>query len=498
MSHDIIMLLAAPFAASALFVAIHANFGLHVLRRGIVFADLALAQMSALGATVAFAAGHAPTSAAGIAYTFLFAAIGAALLTASRVIPKEVQPEAYIGIIYVVATATTIVVVDRSPQGAEHVKQILVGSILSVSASDLPKFAALYAFIGSIHWLARRPLLAASEAVHSKTGRSLLWDFVFYSSFSVVVTSSVATAGVLLVFCFLIIPAITGSLFTRRIAYALGIGWLGGVAASAVGLASSFEFELPTGAAMALAFTLMLVIGAVLRGLIFAPAGGRRICIRIFLRAASAMTLMTVLLSAIWLMIMPRADQPMFDLLQSATGIGPATFLAVQERAVYVEALKDASYRRSQEGQLTTLERQSRWRGDGLSETEVRRIGSFQQTFNEMARGDDFVVKSLSGRARERERWYVGLPLLITSLLGLLTLLPGKWRADPARSRTTCLRFLRAFLHVADFVRRLRGEKTESAGDAMIRRSINGGTVSAGPKALTGRCQKTTYGCPDP
>jgi zinc/manganese transport system permease protein len=117
------MLLAAPFAASALFVAIHATFGLHVLRRGIVFADLALAQMSALGATVAFAAGHAPTSAAGIAYTFLFAAIGAALLTASRAIPKEVQPEAYIGIIYVVATATTIVVVDRSPQGAEHVKQ---------------------------------------------------------------------------------------------------------------------------------------------------------------------------------------------------------------------------------------------------------------------------------------------------------------------------------------------------------------------------------------
>jgi zinc/manganese transport system permease protein len=92
----------------------------------------------------------------------------------------------------------------------------------------------------------------------------------------------------------------------------------------------------------------------------------------------------------------------------------------------------------------------------------------------------------------------MGLPLLITSFLGLLTLLPGKWRADPARLRTACLRFLRAFLQVADFVRRRLGEKTESAGDAMIRRSINGGTVSVSPKALTGRCQKTTYGCPDP
>jgi zinc/manganese transport system permease protein len=148
----------------------------------------------------------------------------------------------------------------------------------------VPKFAVLYAFIGAIHWLARRPLLAASQAVHSKTGRSLLWDLVFYSSFSVVVTSSVATEGVLLVFCFLIIPAITDSLFTRRTAYALGT--LGGVAASAVGLAASFEFKLPTGAVMALALTLMLVIGAVLRGLIIAPAGGRRICIRILLRAA--------------------------------------------------------------------------------------------------------------------------------------------------------------------------------------------------------------------
>src|ERR1700744_6798460 len=121
--YDLIALLAPPFAASLLFVAIHANFGLHVLKRGVIFVDLALAQMSALGATVAFAIGHVPTSTAGLVYTFLFSALGAALLTAARGLPKVIHTEAYIGILYVVATAATILVVDRSPQGAEHVKQ---------------------------------------------------------------------------------------------------------------------------------------------------------------------------------------------------------------------------------------------------------------------------------------------------------------------------------------------------------------------------------------
>jgi zinc/manganese transport system permease protein len=443
---EILALLAAPFAACALFVAIHTNFGLHVLRRGVIFADLALAQMSALGATIAFAAGHAPTSPAGIAYTFLFAAIGAALLTAARVLPKGIQAEAYIGIIYVVATATTIVVVNRSPQGAEHVKQVLVGSILAVSASDLPKFAVVYGAVGAFHWLARRPLLAASEAADGEARYSLLWDFLFYLSFSVVVSSSVATAGVLLVFCFLIIPAIIGSLFTRRIAGALWIGWLGGVAASALGLAASFEFDLPTGAAMVIAFALTLVLGAALRALILRSAEERRIRVIGFFRAISASVLVAVLLAAFWLMIMPCADQPALDLLQSTTGIGPEAFLTVEEREAYGAALNDAHYRQWQLAQLSLSERQSRWQGEELSDTAVRRIGSFQQTFNEMLHGEDFVLKSLSGWARQRERWYIGPPLLIIAMVGLFALLRETWRVSLVQlSSMLCLRIVWAF-----------------------------------------------------
>src|SRR6516225_5197528 len=162
---DALSLLMLPFTAAVAFVLILAYFGVHVLRRNVIFADLALAQLSALGATVAFAEGYSPTGPAGFAYAFLFTAMGAALLTFSRSVARFVSREAFVGILYVVATAATILVIDRSPQGAEHVKRILIGSILTVGPAELLEFAVLYAAIGGLHWLARRPLLAvASES----------------------------------------------------------------------------------------------------------------------------------------------------------------------------------------------------------------------------------------------------------------------------------------------------------------------------------------------
>src|SRR5437773_8590193 len=179
---DALSLLTLPFAAAVAFVLIHAYLGVHVLRRRVVFADLALAQLSALGATVAFANGYAPASPAGFGYALLFTAIGALLLTLIRVFARLVSQEALIGILYVVATAATILVIDRSPQGAEHVKKILIGSILTVDGADLAKLAALYAAIGALHWLWRRPLLAVSSET-PPAGRSQLgvsvWDFLF-------------------------------------------------------------------------------------------------------------------------------------------------------------------------------------------------------------------------------------------------------------------------------------------------------------------------------
>ncbi|HVM80932.1 MAG TPA: metal ABC transporter permease [Stellaceae bacterium] len=433
---DIVAFLALPFAASVAFVGIHAYLGLHVLRRGIVFADLALAQLSALGATVAFAAGHAPTSIEGFGYTLLFTGLGAVLLTLSRSFARAMSQEAFIGILYVVATAATIVIVDRSPQGAEHVKKILIGSILTVSASDLLKFALVYGAIGIVHAFIRRPLLALSEeggAAGRPAWQVAAWDLVFYLSFGVVVTSSVAAAGVLLVFCFLIIPAVVGMLFTRRIGPALLIGWGAGIAASAAGLLGSFLLDLPTGAAMVLTFALALAMAGAVRLFVFAPGRELRRRLGAALRIVAGICCAALLLGGLWLVAEPHEDQPVAAALEWLAGTGFRPFLHEDERAIYDDAREEADRLAAELDALNARERDARWRGRELSDDEVRRVGSYQQTFNEMARGELFVMETLRGKARERERWIAGLPALGLAAAGLFLLLRRRRAARAER-----------------------------------------------------------------
>jgi zinc/manganese transport system permease protein len=425
---EIAAFLALPFAAACVLVAIHAYLGLHVLRRGIVFADLALAQLSALGATVAFAAGHAPASLAALGYAFLFTAVGALLLTASRRLAMVMSQEAFIGILYVVATAATILIIDRSPQGAEHVKRMLVGSILTVEPARLEELALVYGAIGVLHWLARRPLLALSNVggkMAASVWHAAIWDLVFYLSFGVVVTSSVSIAGVLLVFCFLIIPAVIGSLFTNKMGVALAIGWTVGTAASALGLVASFLLDLPTGAAMVLAFAGALVLAAASRPFLFVAPAARRARLRLAGAGAAAVILATVFLASLWLTLVPAADQPVLALFERISGIGPETFLTADERATYADAQATAARWENEVDRLNARERRSRWSGERLSDDEVRRVGSYQQSFNEMARGELFVLDVLRAHARARERWYIGVPLGLLAALGLAVL---AWR----------------------------------------------------------------------
>jgi zinc/manganese transport system permease protein len=422
---DALSLLAYPFAASVAFVLIHAYLGVHVLRRNIVFADLALAQLSALGATVAFALGYAPASPAGFAYAFAFTALGAALLTLTRALSRFVSQEAFVGILYVVATAATVLVVDRSPQGAEHVKKILIGSILTVEPAELVKFVALYAAIGLLHWFARAPLLAVASETQP-AGRSRLtvslWDFVFFLSFGVVVTSSVTTAGVLLVFSFLIVPAVIGAIFSRAVPVVLAIAWAVGILASAVGLAGSFVFDLPTGAAMVVAFALMLALAGLAKAVVFVGAAQRRRNRRIAIEATAMLALALVLASSLWLILNPAADQPLLAVIEHTTGLGPATFLSAADRATYDEAIRDAARFQAEVAVLNAKERAARIGGTPLTDDEVRRIASYQQSFNEMARGERFVEDFLRAKARTRERWIVGLPAAGLASVGLFFL----------------------------------------------------------------------------
>jgi zinc/manganese transport system permease protein len=421
---DALSLLAYPFAASVAFVLIHAYLGVHVLRRNIVFADLALAQLSALGATVAFALGYAPASPAGFAYAFAFTALGAMLLTLTRALSRLVSQEAFVGILYVAATAATVLVVDRSPQGAEHVKKILIGSILTVEPPELMKFAALYGAIGLLHWFARAPMLAVATETQP-AGRSrlamLLWDFLFFLSFGVVVTSSVTTAGVLLVFSFLIVPAVIGSMFSRAVAVVLAIAWSAGILASALGLAGSFVLDLPTGAAMVVAFVLVLALAGLGKALVFVPAAQRRYNLRIAGNAAAVLALASVLASSLWLIVNPAADQPLLAAIERTTGLGPATFLGANDRTTYDDAVRDAARFQQEVASLNAKERAART-GAPLSDEEVRRVASYQQSFNEMARGERFVEDVLRAKARQRERWIVGLPATALALVGLFLL----------------------------------------------------------------------------
>src|SRR5438552_2382417 len=419
---EAVTFLALPFVASVIFVLIHAYLGVHVLRRKIVFADLALAQLSALGASVAFANGYDVKSPAGFAYAFVFTAVGAALLTVTRNLARSVSQEAVVGILYVVATAATILVVDRSPLGAEHVKKILVGSIVTVDAADIAKFAALYAVIGLLHWWARRPLLSLSRE-QSPQSRSRLevaaWDFAFFLSFGIVVTSSVATAGVLLVFSLLIVPAVIGFTFSDKLSFVLLIAWSAGIAASAAGLASSYAFDLPTGATMVTALAGFLVLASLSKVFIVADTKRRRARLQRAAQTAVVAAFVCVLVSSVWLIINPSGDQPLFALLERATGLGSATFLNSSESDIYESAARDIVRFQAEVDRLDAMEKSARYQESPLADDEIRRIASYQQSFNEMTRGERFVRNVLQTKARARERWIIGLPAAIIALAGL-------------------------------------------------------------------------------
>src|SRR2546425_7571277 len=152
----------APFLACLVLTAIHVYLGLHVLARGVIFVDLALAQVAALGITVALLAGHAIQSEAAYWYALAFTVGGSVLFSISRIHRAPIPQEAIIGIVYVVSAAAAVLVVDRAPQGSEHIKQMLVGNILTVSGTDVARLAVLYAAIGVMHVILAKPLLDIS------------------------------------------------------------------------------------------------------------------------------------------------------------------------------------------------------------------------------------------------------------------------------------------------------------------------------------------------
>ncbi|MEN6603968.1 MAG: metal ABC transporter permease, partial [Bryobacteraceae bacterium] len=223
------------------------------------------------GTTIAVLCGIEPHGDAAYVVSLAFTFVGAAVFSTIRGHKARIPQEAVIGITYAVASAAAILAMSKSMEQTEHLKEMLVGNILTVSWLEVAKTALLYGGIGLFHYLLRRKflLLTLDPSAAEAQGLSIrFWDFLFYASFGFVVTSSVAIAGVLLVFCYLIVPSVGAMLFARKIGLRLAIGWTMGTLVSALGVYLSLKLDLPTGATIVCTFGIVLILMALVRAVL--------------------------------------------------------------------------------------------------------------------------------------------------------------------------------------------------------------------------------------
>lgn len=269
--NDFLMLMWKPLLACLILTGIHAYLGIHVIERKVIFVDLALAQIAALGATIAFLFRfdlHGPAT-----YWFSLGAtfLGAIIFAVTRTREEKIPQEAIVGVVYAVSAAAAVLILSRAAEGDEEIRHMLVGNILLVDFSEILKMTVLYGLVGLLHWRLRKKFILISTKPEEarKKGISIKgWDLVFYLTFGLVVTSSVQIAGVLLVFSFLIVPAVGAILFSNELSRRLLLGWIIGTGASFVGITASYYWDLPTGAAVVCTFgglLLLLAAGQAIR-----------------------------------------------------------------------------------------------------------------------------------------------------------------------------------------------------------------------------------------
>ncbi len=249
---EVWQILLPAFSLSALMIFSHTYLGMHVLSRGIIFIDLALAQVAALGIALAFLLGADAHGFTAKAYAFTATIIAAFAFAGLRRIPNKVTREVIIGCVYVVATALAIVILSRTQQGMEELKSLFNGNILWVNWNEILLTGIVYMLLAIFHGVFYKQFYILSFAGDKEQPHSysFLWEFLFFVSFAITITLAVTVAGVLLVFAFLIIPAFSASLFKASLPVRLLLGWLLGLLGSVAGLLLSYTFDLPTGATM--------------------------------------------------------------------------------------------------------------------------------------------------------------------------------------------------------------------------------------------------------
>ena len=257
-----------PLVACLLLPGILVYYGLHIIRREVIFVDLALAQVATLGTCVCLYLGHEPDDPHNYFWSLGFTMAGALLFTFTRSNKHaRVPQEALIGIIYVVAAAGGILLMSKSPHGKEELQRTLVGDLLTVTPMEIGKTAALYAVIGVVHFIFRKQFIRLSfDHEHAEQGglNVRFWDFLFYALFGLIVTSFVQVGGVLMVFSYLIVPAASATFLVSSLPMRLLVGWIVATLASVAGLYWSFKNDLPTGAAVVCALGISLLVSGII------------------------------------------------------------------------------------------------------------------------------------------------------------------------------------------------------------------------------------------
>ena len=261
---NFLSVMALPLLACVLMVLILPALGQHVLARGVIFVDLALAQIAALGQSVAFLLGAEPHDPRTYFWSFGFTLLGAALFSFLWDREHSVLQEAFIGISFALATAATLLLLSNAPHGAEHVSGTLSGEALGgVTWTDIAVMATLFAVVGAFLIFSRRKLHLCSEDPKKARAMGLSvkkWDFLFDAAFGLVVTSSVKVSGVLAVFSYLIVPVVCSTLLGRHGPARLYWAWAIALFASVLGAGLSYLKDWPMGATIVCLFGLTVAV----------------------------------------------------------------------------------------------------------------------------------------------------------------------------------------------------------------------------------------------
>lgn len=249
--NDMVVFLAAPVVMTLLLVGIHAYLGLHVLQRDVIFVDISLSQVAALGGTLGLFFTKSDESFLAVSLSLGLCVLVALALALLRHFEKRISQEAIIGITYALASALLVLVLDRLPHGGEHLKSALVGNILFVSWGQVTATAVVYLFIGAIHFVFRRQFWEVSRGERV----SWRWDFLFYFLFGIVITFSTHHAGVLVVFSVLVVPAALACRFRTSHLGRLVFAWVFGVAQVLLAFLLAIQMDWPAGAAIVTTLT---------------------------------------------------------------------------------------------------------------------------------------------------------------------------------------------------------------------------------------------------